>query len=115
MSSGSSAAGNVICKCGKLAKLRTSSTRGNPGRKFHGCVDWKIGGCNFYYTVILGLHRSLIEREVEIKKLSEENLEFKALLADADMKLKKIEKEKQGLRRRMLISWVFFVVLWLMK
>ncbi|KAL3640027.1 hypothetical protein CASFOL_014995 [Castilleja foliolosa] len=101
MSSCSSAvAGIVLCKCGKLAKIRTSSTRDNPGRKFHGCVDWKNGGCNFFswadedqgpidYTVILGLHRSLVEREVEMKKLVEENCAFKALVADAEMKLKK--------------------------
>ncbi|CAA0808921.1 Unknown protein [Striga hermonthica] len=37
-----------FCNCGKKAKLWTSWTEANPGRRFNGCEDWEIGGCIFF-------------------------------------------------------------------
>ncbi|CAA0841730.1 zinc knuckle (CCHC-type) family protein [Striga hermonthica] len=39
---------NLLCYCGKRAQLRTSRTPSNPGKKFHGCKNWKDGGCTFF-------------------------------------------------------------------
>ncbi|KAL8457714.1 hypothetical protein ACS0TY_035544 [Phlomoides rotata] len=40
----------AICFCRQEARVRTSWTVDNPGRRFFGCRFWKVdgGGCNFF-------------------------------------------------------------------
>ncbi|KAL8530920.1 hypothetical protein ACS0TY_007807 [Phlomoides rotata] len=40
----------VLCDCGIEARLRTSWTKLNPGRRFYGCRAWRVngGGCSFF-------------------------------------------------------------------
>ncbi|CAA0841631.1 Unknown protein [Striga hermonthica] len=39
---------NLYCHCGERTQLHISKTSLNPGKKFHGCINWKDGGCNFF-------------------------------------------------------------------
>ncbi|KAL8484410.1 hypothetical protein ACS0TY_026906 [Phlomoides rotata] len=76
---------SVLCKCLEEARLRTSWTDANPGRRFHGCRYWTVngGGCNFFKwsdpemyerarTVIL----NLLQEKNRYKALKHEKLQY---------------------------------------
>ncbi|KAL8509809.1 hypothetical protein ACS0TY_016872 [Phlomoides rotata] len=76
---------SVLCKCFEEARLRTSWTDANPGRRFHGCRYWTVdgGGCDFFKwsdpemserarTLIL----NLLQEKNRYKALKHEKLQY---------------------------------------
>ncbi|KAG8363371.1 hypothetical protein BUALT_Bualt19G0015400 [Buddleja alternifolia] len=103
--SSSSSIGQVKCECKghKQAKLYTSWTNDNPGRRFHACRKYKVRMSSFCHliwlqratTFIPGLLRGKNELEVEVCKLRE--------------RAKKLQKE-------LVLTWVLmfvFIVGWI--
>ncbi|XP_050236148.1 uncharacterized protein LOC126686157 [Mercurialis annua] len=72
-----------LCRCHKVASLKTAWTNANPGRRFLGCGRYGMpGACNFfdwfddpadeqYKRVIVGLLRRVREHELEAEKQKE--------------------------------------------
>ncbi|XP_050211032.1 uncharacterized protein LOC126661249 [Mercurialis annua] len=72
-----------LCRCRKVASLKTAWTNANPGRRFLGCGRYGMtGACKFfawvddpaddqYRKVILGLLRRVKEYEMEANKAKE--------------------------------------------
>ncbi|XP_023632955.1 uncharacterized protein LOC111828670 [Capsella rubella] len=65
-----------MCSCGLPAKIFTSKTERNPGKRFYGCQLYKVAGtqhCKFFRWIDIANHRcSTEEYVVEIEE--KENL-----------------------------------------
>ncbi|KAG8384161.1 hypothetical protein BUALT_Bualt04G0089400 [Buddleja alternifolia] len=95
MSSSSNITSNVRCKCrgtDNLARLWTSWTNNNPGRRIFACKKYNRGvQCGFFCwddppmcsrskAIIPGLLREKNKLELEIANLKKQNLKLKILL-----------------------------------
>ncbi|KAI3467798.1 hypothetical protein Pfo_024461 [Paulownia fortunei] len=81
----------LYCHYGKQAQLRISWTNDNPGRRFHGCQNWKRGGCDYFVwedppmcsramTIIPGLRRKIVGLKDEVQELTIKNKKLKFFL-----------------------------------
>ncbi|KAL8478324.1 hypothetical protein ACS0TY_030294 [Phlomoides rotata] len=98
----------VLCKCLEEARLRTSWTDVNPGRRFYGCRYWGVngGGCDFFKWFdgeMSGRARTLI-----LNLLREKNI-YKVL------KHEKEQYDGKFWKYSLVGSWVFFFAIWLSK
>ncbi|KAL8529914.1 hypothetical protein ACS0TY_004739 [Phlomoides rotata] len=106
-SSFSNAPGSLVsCDCGMEARIRTSWTKFNPGRRFYGCRAWRVngGGCSFFQWA----DDEMSDRaKTVILNLLQENKKYKDV---------KTENEHPGgnlMAYALVGSWVFFIAMWL--
>ncbi|KAL8536206.1 hypothetical protein ACS0TY_011735 [Phlomoides rotata] len=98
---------NRFCFCQQEARVHTSWTVDNPGRRFFGCRFWKVngGGCNFFKW----LDDPIEDRsKTVILSLLKEKREF-ALKRENDTSSGKFYKNA------LIASWVFFVAVCIFK
>ncbi|CAA0841880.1 DNA topoisomerase 3-alpha [Striga hermonthica] len=115
---------NLLCHCGKRAQLRTSRTPSNPGKKFHGCKNWKDGGCTFFKweddpessnnqilaNEIIEVGNKMLLLEAENKKLKE-SVELQLHVQDIyDEELSKIRQKIWKLQVFVAVTWLLFII-----
>ncbi|OIT22577.1 PREDICTED: uncharacterized protein LOC109217411 [Nicotiana attenuata] len=124
-----------LCCCGDYAKLKTSTTPANSGRRFYGCrISRKNGGCNYFrwfddpctgpsereQLPSRAMLRLMSDRlRVKVKELEEERDKLKQKLKDAKVKMeslvvncKEAEQQRHWARAKskMLMFFLYFHV-----
>ncbi|KAG5543059.1 hypothetical protein RHGRI_015971 [Rhododendron griersonianum] len=105
------------CKCGIPAPIRTSKTETNRGRRFLGCINYKVPsvGCDFFFWIdperdmqkeMLEANNKDMQRKISI--LTKENEKL-------TKKLQKAEAQVFGYKMKWLIILVVCIVVWFMK
>ncbi|KAL8491687.1 hypothetical protein ACS0TY_023330 [Phlomoides rotata] len=92
--------------CGMEARIRTSWTKFNPGRRFYGCRASRVngGGCSFFEW----LDEEMSERaKTVILNLLEENKKYK------NVKTENEHSAGNFMAYALVGSWVFFIAMWL--
>ncbi|KAB1212574.1 hypothetical protein CJ030_MR5G023518 [Morella rubra] len=125
-----------LCFCGMKARMRTSRTEGNPGRRFFGCPRYSSGqrhlACNFFEWIdpapaaqgqdaLAGMVRKVKILEDKVK-MSEDKVKKNAdkvnfleeqVQVQKDQLIKHKAKERQ-LKAVLLGSWMFFACVFLL-
>ncbi|CAB4263096.1 unnamed protein product [Prunus armeniaca] len=86
----------IVCWCGKNARIRTSWTISNPGRRFAVCAKGR-GGCDFW-----------VWYDVEMCERS------KVMILGLLKSRGKLENSLAKARRREKVLWAALVVLWML-
>lgn len=96
-----------LCECEKKAKLFTSRTARNPGRRFLGCGQPQGTRCNFFHwfdVEALGRHGEVVTQLNDRRFLLEEKLVvIERKLADVEEKLAGKKQQTRVLKRKNLM------------
>ncbi|CAA0813367.1 Unknown protein [Striga hermonthica] len=109
MSESSHSTGFLECWCRKRAVIRTSWTADNPGSRFHSCLGYKNGGCNFFswvdpptsdrsQTIIPGLLKKMNALERVKENLKFENTKLEDKVEKLEEKIEKLQKKVEKLQ-----------------
>ncbi|KAF7151356.1 hypothetical protein RHSIM_Rhsim02G0149200 [Rhododendron simsii] len=101
-----------FCRCGLQAKLKTSKTTTNPGKKFYGCTKYKTK-----QSYAMGLHRDE-ERQTEIDNLKNEIKDMQKKIDDLELKNQMLQEILTEQRSSGNFSWKLVLmlafVMWIM-
>ncbi|KAG5562312.1 hypothetical protein RHGRI_005139 [Rhododendron griersonianum] len=119
------------CKCGIPAPIRTSKTETNRGRRFLGCINYKVPsvGCDFFFWIdperdmqkeMLEANNKDMQRKIsiltkEVEEITRENKVLRKKNEKLTKKLQKAEAEVFGYKMKWLIILVVCIVVWFMK
>ncbi|GER46943.1 GRF zinc finger family protein [Striga asiatica] len=109
MSESSHYTGFLECRCRKMAVIRTSWTADNPGRRFHSCLEYKNGGCDFFSWVdpptcdrpekiMPGLVKKMKALERANENFKFENTKLEEKVEKLEEKIEKLQKKVEKLQ-----------------
>ncbi|KAL6275099.1 hypothetical protein ACE6H2_018700 [Prunus campanulata] len=88
------------CHCGKLARMQTSWTTSNPGRRFLVCPKSKREWVKRMWVFFQWFDAEMCERS-------------KSLIPGLLRKIDRVEKENANIRRKSKILWAAMLLSWL--